>query len=189
MGILYHVSAVPGLRTLRPSQSSHQRPYVYAVDILSLGLLFGAKKDDFDFLLDVNSRGIPLVCECYPGAFERIYRGKSCSVYEVEQDGFQKGITGWEPEWVSEREARVLRESTVPDLYVRLLEEERNERLVIRRYSQEQEYKKMIAGHLVDRLIRFDLLERFDTVDERGQIYFRPLIDGAKALLDGHLLI
>ena len=49
--MLYHVSEKPGLKVLRPHASSHGRAYVYAVDDLVTGLLFGAGHDDFDLYL------------------------------------------------------------------------------------------------------------------------------------------
>ncbi len=186
--MLYHVSPTPNLRTLTPRISSHHKPYVYVIDNLTTALLFGAKKDDFDFLLDTDDQNQPVLHECYPDAFRKIYQGKGCSVYEVEDKGFLRNITGWAPELVSETEVNVVREVTIPDLYACLLTEESAGRLMVYRYNQSPEYHRLIAGHIVDRLIRFDLLEHFDRVDIRGELYFRPLIDGLKALLDGHLL-
>ncbi len=186
--MLYHVSPTPGLKTLQPRISSHKKPYVYAIDSLVTALLFGARKDDFDFLLDMDDQGRPVIYECYPNAFPEIYRGKHCSVYELEDTGFLRGMTGWEPELVCETEVSVLREIAVNDLYSRLLDEEATGKLVIHRYCQYPEYRRLIAGHLIDRLIRFDLLAHFDTTDPRGDQHFRPLLDGLKALLDGHLL-
>ena len=52
--MLYHVSQHRGLTTLRPQISTHGNAYVYAVDNIVTGLLFGAKKDDFDFFIYTN---------------------------------------------------------------------------------------------------------------------------------------
>lgn len=49
-------------------------------------ICFGAPKDDFDLLMD-EVDGIPVLYECYPGAFQRIYAGKNCSLYEVSEEG------------------------------------------------------------------------------------------------------
>ena len=186
--MLYHVSHTPGITILEPRVSSHGKPYVYAIENLVTGLLFGVKKDDFDFLLYTDDEGTPVLCECYPDAFRKKYEGQSCSVYEVKEDGFLRGVTGWSPELVCESAVAVEKEFSVSDLYARLLEEEQAGKLIIRRYSDESGYRAMIAEHIVDRLVRFDLLEHFDTRDERGTLYFRRLIDGLKAVLDGHLL-
>lgn len=186
--MLYYVSPTPNLRTLTPRISSHHKPYVYAVDNLTTALLFGAKKDDFDFLLDTDGQNQPVLHECYPDAFRKIYQGKGCSVYEVEGDGFLRNLTGWAPELVCKTEVAVVKEVAVPDLYTQLLLDESAGRLTVHRYHQSPEYRRLIAGHIVDRLIRFDLLDHFDTTDPRGALYFRPLLDGLKDLLSGHLL-
>lgn len=186
--MLYHVSKTAGLTVLKPHLSSHGKPYVYAIENLVTGLLFGVKKDDFDFLLNTDEAGTPVVYECYPDAFRQKYEGQSCSVYEVEDTGFLRGVTGWTPELVCEREAAVVREQRIPDLYARLLEEEQRGTLTIRRYADDPAYRAMIAAHIVDRLIRFDCLAYFDTQDERGTRYYRALIDGLKSVMDGHLL-
>ena len=179
--MLYHVSATPNLKTLQPRISSHGKAYVYAIDNLVTGLLFGAKKDDFDFLLYTDDYDSPVIYECYPDAFSNIYQGKCCSVYELQEDGFLRGITGWEPELVCEREVTVQQEIVIPDLYTRLLEEEAKGSLTVHRYSSEPEYQKIISEHIKDRLVRFDLLEYFDTKDSRGEKYFRAMIEALKA--------
>lgn len=186
--MLYHVSPTPNLHNLTPRISSHHKPFVYAIDNLTTALLFGARKDDFDFLLDTDAQNRPVLYECYPDAFQKIYQGKNCSVYELEDTGFNRNVTGWPPELVCETPVPVVRETAVPDLYQRLLEEEKAGRLTIHRYTQTPEYRRLIAGHIIDRLIRFHLLEHFSTTDPRGQRYFRPLVTGLMALTDGHLL-
>ena len=75
--MLYHVSEKPGLKVLRPHVSSHGRAYVYAVDDLVTGLLFGAGHDDFDLYLSNDAAGVPTVRECWPGAFQKVYQGKT----------------------------------------------------------------------------------------------------------------
>lgn len=52
--MLYHVSQTAGLSVLKPHLSSHGKPYVYAIENLVTGLLFGVKQDDFDFLIDTD---------------------------------------------------------------------------------------------------------------------------------------
>ena len=48
--MLYHVSPFAGLKTLQPKVSTHKVGYVYAIENLVTGLLFGAKWDDFDLI-------------------------------------------------------------------------------------------------------------------------------------------
>lgn len=92
---LYHSSRIKGLKKLEPRISTHGSPYVYAVDNKTLSMLFGAKKDDFDMIVDMQN-DVPCVWECYPDALSCVYGGKSCSVYELDGEGFLRGVTGWE---------------------------------------------------------------------------------------------
>jgi len=185
--MLYHVSPTPGLTVLTPHISSHGAAYVYAIDCLATALLFGAKKDDFDFLLDVNEAGVPELWECYPHAFETIYRGKACTVYEVEATGFQQGLTGWEPEWVSTEEVPVQRAYPVENLYEALFDEVEKSRLILHQYERTPDYRRLIANHVIDRVIRLDWIERMDT-DSRFQTHFSELRQSLKHLLTGNWL-
>lgn len=178
--MLYHVSSTRGIKVLEPRESTHKRPYVYAIENLVTGLLFGTKHDDFDFCISTDENGKPHIYECYPRAFEIIYSGKSCSVYEVEEDGFLRGMTGWSVELVSESPVPVQKETFIPDLHCRLLEEQTAGNLEIHLFSEEPEYKKMISEHIVDRLIRFNAIE-YMAQNPRGQKYFKELIEGLKA--------
>ena len=60
------------------------------------------------------------------GCIKKIYQGKSCSVYLVDEKDFQRGLTSWNPEFVSEKEVEVISEIVIDDMYQRLLEEEHN---------------------------------------------------------------
>ena len=187
--MLYHVSPTPGLKILQPHMSTHKKAYVYAIENRVTGMLFGAAKDDFDFILSTDEAGIPDVYECYPNAFTSVYGGKSCSVYQVEEDGFLRGMTSWRAELVCEREVPVVSETVIEDLYERLLEEERQGNLRMHRYECSEEYRKRIASHIVDRLIRFDIdLDKCLERDRRFAAYYKELIQGLKAVMDGHLL-
>ena len=185
--MLYHVSAIPDIKVLEPRVSTHGKAYVYAIENLVTGLLFGTKKDDFDFIISTDENGIPSCYECYPGALEAKYKDKSCTVYELEEDGFLRGKTSWSVELVCETKVPVQKEVFIPDLYIRLLEEEKRGNLCIRRFENSMEYKQLISRHIVDRLIRFDALKYAQT-DKRFQTYFKGLVDGLESLMDGHLL-
>lgn len=185
--MLYHVSKTHGLKVLKPQVSTHGKAYLYAVDNVVTGLLFGAKQDDFDFIISVNEDGIPEIYECYRNAFREIYEGVSCSVYEIDGTGFLKGITGWDAEYVSENEAEVLSETIVGDLYVRLCDEERNRNLVVHRFEDIDEYKGIISNHIVDRLIRAEILDR-PCIDERLVKRYGNIIEKIRELISGRYL-
>lgn len=187
--MLYHVSPEKGLKTIKPHISSHKKAYVYAIENMVTGLLFGVRMDDFDFMILTDDDGIPSVYECYPDALPKVYEGKTCSVYMVDDSGFQRGMTSWSAELVCDKEVEVIRELVIDDLYKRLLEEEQDGRLHIFRYEFCDEYRKKIAKHIVDRLIRFELdPDRCIAQDARFATYYRNVIEGLVGLTDGHLL-
>lgn len=49
--MLYHISKIAGLKILKPQVSTHKKAYVYAIENVVTGLLFGAPHDDFDFII------------------------------------------------------------------------------------------------------------------------------------------
>lgn len=187
--MLYHVSEQTGLKTLVPHASTHKKPYVYAIENIVTGLLFGTRQDDFDFIISTDEQETPIVYECYPDAFEKIYRGKSCSVYAVDGAGFQRGMTSWDPELVCEIEVAVQSEIAVDDLYERLLEEEAAGTLQLHRYERTDSYRKMISAHIVDRLIRFSVdLSSCMERDSRFSEYYKGIVEALRSAMDGHLL-
>ena len=175
--VLYHSSAVHGLKILLPHVSTHGRRYVYAIDGKITSVLFGAPKDDFDLLTDQDG-GVPVVYECYPGALQSVYGGRSCSVYEVGGEGFLSGVTGWSKEFVCERPVPVLREDMIPDIYALLTDAALREECVIHRYSADAEYIAMLREELSERVRAFGLTRRKMENDPRFGRYFPWLLDG-----------
>ena len=57
--------------------------------------------------------------------------------------------------------------------------------MIIRRYEDAEDYKSIIAEHIVDRLVRFDAVY---TEDKRIKKYYGKIIDALKDIMDGHLL-
>ncbi len=119
--MLYHASKISGLRELAPRPSTHGAEYVYAIRSRITAICFGAPKDDFDLLMD-EVDGIPVLYECYPGAFQRIYAGKNCSLYKVSEEGFLEGQTGWDAELVCTSSVPVIREERINGIYSALRE-------------------------------------------------------------------
>ncbi len=185
--MLYHASQTPGLRVLTCRISTHGEAYVYATRTPVTSLIFGAKHDDFDFKIDCDASGIPHIHECYPDAFDTVYHGKACSLYEVAETGFEGGHTSWDAELVSITDVPVASETCIPDLLTALLEAQKIGHLVIHRYSNAPAYRKMISTHIVDRLIRFDALAWAQT-DARMQKHFKKLVDSLTILVGGTYL-
>lgn len=96
--MLYHASPVGGLKTLLPHRSTHEEEYVYALRDPLTPLFFGARMDDFDLLIDLVE-GRPVLTECYPNAFQKVFRGVSCSLYTVKSEGFWRIRPAGRPSW------------------------------------------------------------------------------------------
>ena len=160
-----------------------------AIRELKVELGIEVSESDFDFIISTDESDNPIIYECYPDAFKKIYQGKSCSVYVVDDEGFQRGLTSWEPEFVSEKEVEVISEIVIEDLYQRLLEEEHNGNLKMFRYEFNDEYRKKIASHITDRFIRFEIdLSNCIEKDIRFATYYKDIIKALIGIMDGHLL-
>lgn len=176
---LYHFSTVQGIKELEPRVSTHGKAWVYAIENPVTGMLFGVRQDDFDFMISNNENGIPVMEECYPGAFHFRYGERGCSMYTVSAETFLQGQTGWSPEWVSEETVPVLEECTIENLEQRLLLEAEEGNIIIHYYEESAEYKKRVSLHVADRILRFQLLSR-PVLDERFERYYKNIIEGLK---------
>ncbi len=65
-----------------------------------------------------------MVYECYPDALRKIYQGKDCSVYVVDDEGVERVLTSWDEELVCVKEVKLQNEIRIVDLYESLIEEE-----------------------------------------------------------------
>ncbi|MBQ8798669.1 MAG: hypothetical protein IJZ55_03775 [Lachnospiraceae bacterium] len=59
--MLYHVSSKMGLKTIQPHVSTHKKAYVYAIENMVTGILFGAGHDDFDFIIATDENNRPII--------------------------------------------------------------------------------------------------------------------------------
>ena len=183
--MLYHVSKTSDLKIIEPRKSTHKIAYVYAIENINTALLFGAKKDDFDFIL-YETDGKPVVYECYKDAFKEIYSKKSCSIYELNDEGFMRNVTGWEPELVSENPAVVVKETKIDDLYRHLIDEVEAGNIILNLYENSKEYKSMISNHILDRIIRFEILD--SKVPDKLYAKFPKLIAQLEKINNGEYL-
>ncbi len=173
--MLYHASQTSGLKELTPHISTHGKPYVYAIAGRLTAMLFGAPKDDFDFIMDEKD-GKPVIYECYPDAFKTVYLGRSCSLYEVDEDGFLRGKTSWAPECVCEHAVPVVKETVVDDLFDELTRAVRNGELVINAYRDDAEYKSLIREQISARVALWGLTEEQLRSDKRFARYHNKLL-------------
>ncbi len=173
--MLYHASKVSGLRMLCPRESTHGKRYVYAVRNRLTAVLFGAPKDDFDLLTDEADQK-PVLYECYPHALEKVYDGKACSLYTVEEDGFLPHQTGWEPELVCEREVPVVCEEHIPNIYSEIAAASGRGECVLHIYSEDEAYRRFLRDELRERIRAFRLTGEQMDADPRFARYFYSLL-------------
>ncbi|HAB67159.1 MAG TPA: hypothetical protein DCE23_07310 [Firmicutes bacterium] len=121
MGILYHGSSTPNLKTLTPHRSTHGT-YVYATNEKSFAIIFSSTGGD-DQVLTIyrNSSDEPLkLVERIPNVFNTIF-SKSSSIYEVDDSTFKNINTGFS-ELVSTEEVPVLKEEHINFLIDKVIE-------------------------------------------------------------------
>ena len=118
---LFHASPTKGLTILKPHTSTHGTKWVYAAKQKHIAALFIGNWYDQDLM--VGGSGTywsPLtITEQYEGAFEKAFKGKSGSIYTINDDGFSSQ-TGWGAEVVSPSETDVIQEEVIDDVEVYL---------------------------------------------------------------------
>lgn len=173
--ILYHASHIPNLTLLHPHKSTHGESYVYAINSRLTSILFGAKKDDFDLIID-EENNIPILWECYPDALKTIYSQKSCSLYYVSKDGFLSGKTSWDAELVNPDVVPVICEEQIEDIYQELLNAQKRQKCIIHSYSNLESYKNFLKEELSERILLYGLSDESMQSDPRFVKYLNQLL-------------
>lgn len=173
--MIYHASQIEGLHTLKPQVSTHGKAYVYGIRSKLMAMLFGAPKDDFDLLID-GEDGKPVVYECYPDALKKVYSGKSCQLYTLEETGFLSGMTGWEEELVCPCPVTVLKEEHIPDIYAQLMLAAGEHRCSIHLYEGSDQYLSFLREELQERVKAFGITGKYMDTDSRFTRYHNKLL-------------
>ena len=173
--MLYHASQQAGIKELVPKISTHGKSYVYALNSRLTALLFGSPKDDFDILID-EADGKPVIHECYPNALKKVYSGKSCSIYEVREDGFLSGQTGWDSELVCERSVPVAAEERIKNIYDEIVDAVQSGACIFHAYSKDAGYQDFLRDELSERIRSFGITEAQMNADPRFKLYFDELL-------------
>ena len=173
--MLYHASKQTGLKELVPNISTHGKKYVYAINNRFTALLFGAPKDDFDILID-EADGKTIIYECYPNALFKVYFSKSCSLYEVSDDGFLANQTGWEPELVSEHTVTVENEIIIQNIYDEIMKSVQNGDCTLFGYRDDEEYKNFLRDELSERIVDYGITKEQMQNDQRFILYHNKLL-------------
>lgn len=174
--MLYHASQMTGLKELIPQVSTHGKPYVYAIRSRMMAMLFGTQKDDFDLLVDAEN-GKAILYECYPDAVKKVYSGKSCSIYSVEETGFQEGLTGWDEELVCPTSVAIVSEETVKDIHEQLMLAVEEGNCEIHFYERSEKYLSFLRDELQERVDTFGISREYREHDSRFVQYHNVLLN------------
>lgn len=173
--MLYHASRQTGIKELIPQMSTHGKKYVYAISNRLTAILFGAPKDDFDILV-YETNGKPVIYECYPNALKKIYFEKSCSVYELNEDGFLLNQTNWESELVCEHTVPVVNEERIENIYEEIINSIQNGGCIFHEYSKNEEYQHFLQDEISERIRHFGITDEQMNADPRFELYFNSLL-------------
>ena len=114
---MYHGTQVPGLTAIKPSPSRvlKGQSAVFGTPDRDVALTFAAPWRDDD-LEHGNVDGQFYIKEKYPGAVDKIYKGKKGYIYQMDSKSFQprEGLTKFEQ--ISDTEAPVLKAEEIQDL-------------------------------------------------------------------------
>ena len=135
----YHCSPTLGLTVLEPRKpESFEKPArVYLTTLLPMALMYTVR--NYEYTYGYTKEGQIYLEEYFPNALERLYRGKSASLYLCAPASTES--TRIPNEAISEAAVPVIRETQIPDALEALLEQERLGTLVIYRYHELSERK------------------------------------------------
>lgn len=117
MGILYHGSSKP-LRIIeaRPHYLANGEEVVFATPKREVALAFLAPWKDSDLDLGSVNSGPLRIKEEYPGALEKVFKGKKGYIHHVSDKNYQKIPGLWGPELVSCEDTPVLKVEFISDI-------------------------------------------------------------------------
>lgn len=135
--LLYHGSSVPGIRTLEPRLSNHEKPYVYLTHIKPLAVLYAHNAltpphGFFTYFMDKNASLV--YEECFPNQLETLYAHQRGFVYTCKAEDLPT-LPAMPWIYLSEDPVPVASWEEIPDLLQELLRLEQASALTIRRYE------------------------------------------------------
>jgi len=137
----YHCSPVKGLTVLEPRKpNAFNKPAgVYLTTLLPMALMYAVQ--NYEYTYGYTKEGRIYFEEYFPDALEILYRGKSASLYLcAPADTEAAAIPN---EVISKAIVPVLCETEIPDACEALLQQEQLGTLVIHRYEELSEKKRL----------------------------------------------
>lgn len=134
---VYHCSPNGDIEEFDPRVSTHGKAYVYATPSKHVALIFAIEEHtDYKTCESYDAENDKLyVFESVKDSLKRFYKGKSGYLYKLPAEEFQYVEGMWRAEVVSEQKVKPLEVEYIPDIYEKLMQEEKNGNVTITRYE------------------------------------------------------
>lgn len=150
--ILFHGSNVPGISSLRPFPSNHEKPYVYLTHSRVLAAIYAhnpmTRPNGF-FTYWWGKDGILHYDEYFKNQMAEIYAGQTGYIYTCEGNFPQLEQMPWV--YLADHSVNVNACEEIPDLYAHLIHMEREGLLRVRRWKEASKQQREIWENVVRR--------------------------------------
>ena len=141
----YIASETSGEEVFRAVETLDRHQYIYAyrdpVAAVVHALFRYDRNSGASAAID-ETQGRMALWESCADAFRKVYGGVSCSLYEVGEETFLPGLTGWDAELISAGTVPVIREERIKDVCRFLLDAAEAGLCECHSYSEREEYRK-----------------------------------------------
>lgn len=152
---VYHGSSISGLKSLKPSKSTHNKLWVYASKTREAAVIFISNKgSDLYYDLSSNNDLIELT-ERKEGMFENIFN-VSGSIYYLNPDNFIDNQTGWSMEVVSDKEVNIIKEEHIDNVYDEIIKLSNEGRIKLYLYPERPDRIPLDNNDLIPRVKRWE---------------------------------
>lgn len=184
MKYVYHGSNISNLKKIKPNVSTHMKKWVYATPSKAIATIFLSSKgnDLYYYLGGSGTKESPIVLvERKKGMFKKIFN-VSGSIYKLNGNNFLENQTGWSLEVISDKEARVIDEYYVENVYEELIKLNNEGELNLYLYPNRPKNIPVDNSDLIIKVKRwekngFDVQNFFDIYPELKEMYNKTVIE------------
>lgn len=158
----FHGSSIGDISVLKPHVSNHGKSLVYITTNEVIAALYMVKTNWYSYGFKKDS-SIPVYTEYYKDGLKDIYENKTGYIYECENTGFTDNPTNIKVALVSEKEVPIINCIKVDNVYDKLLQYEKEGKLVIQRYgSLNEKQLNNIGSMVINEINEFNLVNNFN---------------------------
>ena len=168
---VYHGSTIQGLKIIKRRKSTHLKEWVYGSYQEAIATIFISSKgsDLYYHLSGDGTKDNPIILvERKKGMFKDIFN-VSGSLYTLNSKNFITGATGWSAEVVSESDEKVINEEYIDNLYDKLIELDKNKKLVLYLYPNRPDNIPLDNSDLIPKVIKWK--RKGINIDEFFRLY------------------